>query len=117
MKEKLLWFYLLTYRGVALQWVKSYLLVELNLYSTVAIILPLNTSVVQCLKDRFWVHYCFCYTLMNWVMCQRPWILYFLPMIPTYFFSHNDPNQLMEIVNNELKKLSSCFKLISFLLT
>ena len=25
MKEKLLWFYLLTYRGVALQWVKSYL--------------------------------------------------------------------------------------------
>ena len=25
-------------------------------------------------------------------------------------FSHNDPNQLMEIVNNELKKLSSWFK-------
>ena len=43
-------------------------------------------------------------------MCQRPWISYFLPMIPTYFFSHNDPNQLMEIVNNELKKLSSWFQ-------
>ena len=26
------------------------------------------------------------------------------------FFSHNDPNQLMEIVNNELKKLSSWFQ-------
>ena len=25
-------------------------------------------------------------------------------------FSHNDPNQLMEIVNNELTKLSSCFQ-------
>ena len=43
-------------------------------------------------------------------MCQRPWISYFLPMIPTYFFLHNDPNQLMEIVNNELKKLSSWFQ-------
>ena len=26
------------------------------------------------------------------------------------FFSHNVPNQLMEIVNNELKKLSSWFQ-------
>ena len=26
------------------------------------------------------------------------------------FFSHNDPNQLIEIVNNELKKLSSWFQ-------
>ena len=26
------------------------------------------------------------------------------------FFSHNDPNRLMEIVNNELKKLSSWFQ-------
>ena len=26
------------------------------------------------------------------------------------FFSHNDPNQLMETVNNELKKLSSWFQ-------
>ena len=26
------------------------------------------------------------------------------------FFSHNGPNQLMEIVNNELKKLSSWFQ-------
>ena len=25
-------------------------------------------------------------------------------------FSHNDPNQVMEIVNNELKKLSSWFQ-------
>ena len=47
---------------------------------------------------------------MTCVMCQRPWISYFLPMIPTLFFSHNDPNQLMEIVNNELKKLSSWFQ-------
>ena len=47
---------------------------------------------------------------MTCVMCQRPWISYFLPMIPTYFFSHNDPNQLIEIVNNELKKLSSWFQ-------
>ena len=39
-------------RGVALQWFKSYL-VELNLYSTMAIILPLNTSNLECLKDRF----------------------------------------------------------------
>ena len=31
-------------------------------------------------------------------------------MIPTYFFSHNDPNQLMEIVNKELQKLSSWFQ-------
>ena len=43
-------------------------------------------------------------------MCERPWISYFLPMIPTYFFSHNGANQLMEIVNNELKKLSSWFQ-------
>ena len=42
-------------------------------------------------------------------MCQKPWISYFLPMIPT-FFSHNDLNQLMEIVNTELKKLSSWFQ-------
>ena len=39
-------------RGAALQWFKSCLLVELNLYSTMAIILPLNTSNVECLKDR-----------------------------------------------------------------
>ena len=26
-------------------------------------------------------------------MCQRPWISYFLPMIPTFFFSRNDPNE------------------------
>ena len=47
---------------------------------------------------------------MTCVMCQRPWISYFLLMIQTLFFSHNDPNQLMEIVNNESKKLSSWFQ-------
>ena len=40
-------------------------------------------------------------------MCQRPWISYFLRTIPTYFY---DQNQLMEIVNNELKKRSSWFQ-------
>ena len=30
------------------------------------------------------------------------------------FFSHNDPNQLMEIVKNELKKLSSWFQATKF---
>ena len=33
------------------------------------------------------------------------------------FFSHNDPNQVMEIVNNELKKLSSRFQTNKLLLT
>ena len=48
---------------------------------------------------------------MTCVMCQRPWISYFLPMIPTFFFSRNDPNQpAMENVNNELKKLSNWFQ-------
>ena len=47
---------------------------------------------------------------MTCVMREKPWISYFLPMIPTYFFSHNGSNQLMEIVNNELKKLSSWFQ-------
>ena len=32
-------------------------------------------------------------------------------------FSHNDPNQVMEIVNNELKKLSSRFQTNKLLLT
>ena len=47
---------------------------------------------------------------MTRVMREKPWISYFLPMIPTSFFSHNGPNQLMEIVNNELNKLSSWFQ-------
>ena len=40
-------------------------------------------------------------------MCQRLWISYFLPTIPTYFY---DQTQQMEIVNNELKKRSSWFQ-------
>ena len=44
------------------------------------------------------------------VMCQRLKISYFLPMIPTYFFPHNDANQVIEIVNNESKKRSSWFQ-------
>ena len=39
-------------------------------------------------------------------MCQRSWNLFFLLMTPTFLFSHNDPNFLMELVNTELQKLS-----------
>ena len=43
-------------RGVALQWfklVEVVFLVELNLCSTMTLILPLNTSNMECLKGRF----------------------------------------------------------------
>ena len=90
-------------RGVALQWFKNYLscrtqFVQYNGYNS-------SSKYIKCE-----VPHCFCYSSMTCVMCQRPWISYFLPMIPTFFFSHNDPNQLMEIVNNELKKLSRWFQ-------
>ena len=69
-----------------------------------ATISPVNTINVECLKGR-------CYTSMTCVLCQRPWISWYsLPMILTKFFSHKDPNQLMEIVNTELRKLSSWFQ-------
>ena len=68
---------------------KIIFLVELNLYRTKAIIPP--TSNAECLKDRFQVHYCFCYTFMTCVMCKRPWISFFFPMIPTYFFPIQKP--------------------------
>ena len=38
-------------RGVALQWFKVIFLVELSLYSTMAIILPLNTSKLEWLNN------------------------------------------------------------------
>ena len=44
---------------------KAMFLVELNLYNTMLIIPPLNTTNVECLKDLFQVHYRFCYTLMT----------------------------------------------------
>ena len=47
---------------------------------------------------------------MTCVTCQRPLILILLADDTNIFFPHNDPNQLMEIVNNELKKLSSWFQ-------
>ena len=34
----------------------------------------------------------------------------FAVMTPTFFFSHNDPNFLMELVNTELQKLSCWFQ-------
>ena len=47
-KLEFLGFVVLHYRGS-----KVIFLLELNLYSTVAVILSLNTSNVECLKDRF----------------------------------------------------------------
>ena len=76
-----------------------------------------NGLFLPSLKDPFQVHYCFCNTLMTCAMCQRPWISYFLLMILTQFFPHNDPNQLMEIVNMNWRNYQAGFRLISYLLT
>ena len=80
-------------RGVALQWFKSYLscrtqFVLYNGYN--------SFSRVDVRSIIFFV-------IHQWFHPSS------LPMIPTIFFSHKDRNQLMKIVNYELKKLSSWF--------
>ena len=104
-------------RGVALQWFKSYLscrsqFVQYNGYNSSSKYVKSGVPQGSILGPLLFLLY------IN-DLCNVSKALDFILLADdtNIFFSHNDPDQLMEIVNNELKKLSSGFRLISFLLT
>ena len=98
-------------RGVALQWFKSY------------DNLSCRTQFVQCNGYNSSSKYIKCGVPQGSILGPLLFLLYINDLCnvskaldfilfaddTNIFFSHNDPNQLMEIVNNELKKLSSWF--------
>ena len=97
-------------RGVALQWFKSYLscrtqFVQFNGYNS-------SSKYIKCGVPQGSILGPLLFLLYLNDLCNVSKALDFIPFADdtNIFFSHNDPNQLMEIVNNELKKLSSWFE-------
>ena len=96
-------------RGVALQWFKSYLscrtqFVQYNGYNSSSKYLKYGVPQRSILGPLLFLLY------IN-DLCNMSKALNFILFADdtNIFFSHNDPNQVMEIVNNELKKLSGWF--------
>ena len=92
-------------RGVALQWFKSYLscrtqFVQYNGYNSSSKYIKSGVPQGSILGPLLFLLY------IN-DLCNVSKALDFILLgdDTNIFFSHNDPNQLMEIVNNELKKL------------
>ena len=97
-------------RGVALQWFKSYLscrtqFVQYNGYNSSSKYIKSGVPQGSILGPLLFLLY------IN-DLCNVSKALDFILLADdnNIFFSHYDPNQLMEIVNNELKKLSSWFQ-------
>ena len=97
-------------RGVALQWFKSYLscrtqFVQYNGYNS-------SSKYIKCGVPQGSILGPLLFLLYINDLCNVSKALDFILFADdtNIFFSHNGPNQLMEIVNNELKKLSSWFQ-------